>query len=255
MRLDGKYVIITGAGSGIGRASAMLFAREGASIIAVDINLESAETTARDIRQQGGKSRSVQCDVTKVSDIDALIETALQQFHQIDILFNNAGVAMAYTPTENVTEDLWDTIMSVNVKSIFLMCRAVIPIMKAQNSGVILNTSSTAAVRPRPGLTPYNASKGAVSVFTGSLALELAPFHIRVNAINPVAVDTPMLNEFIGTTSEQGIKSGRQQFADTIPLGRLAAAEDIAFAALYLASDEAALVTGICLDVAGGRTI
>ncbi|MDA8195358.1 MAG: glucose 1-dehydrogenase [Thermaerobacter sp.] len=255
MRLAGKHAIITGAGSGIGRASALLFAQEGASIVAADINLQSAEATARDIRQQGGKGRGVACDVTKASDIDALIETARQQFHQIDIVFNNAGVPMAFTPLEEVTEDLWDTIMAVNVKSLFLMCRAVIPIMKDQQSGVILNTSSTAAVRPRPGLTPYNASKGAVSVLTGSLALELAPFHIRVNAINPVAVDTPMLNEFIGAPSESGIQAGRQQFADTIPLGRLATPRDIAFAALYLASDEAALVTGTCLDVAGGRTV
>lgn len=255
MRLQGKYAVITGAGSGIGRASALLFAREGAGVMVSDINWEAAEATRHDIRQLGGQCRSVKCDVTRAEEVDELLQTTMDTFGRVDVLFNNAGVPMGATPTENVTETLWDTLMAVNVKGIFLACRAVIPIMKRQGSGVILNTSSTAAVRPRPGLTPYNASKGAVAVFTRSLALELAMFHIRVNAINPVAVDTPMLNEFIGAHTEQGILAGRQQFAETIPLGRLATPEDIAFAALYLASEEAALVTGVCLDVAGGRTI
>jgi 3-oxoacyl-[acyl-carrier protein] reductase len=255
VRLADKVAIITGAGSGIGRATSALLAREGAMVVAVDINKSQADDTAQEILSAGGACVSAYCDVTNADDIQRVVDLTLKRYQKIDVLFNNAGMPMSFTPTEEVSLELWQAIMAVNVTGIFLGCRAVIPIMKSQRSGVILNTASTAAVRPRPGLTPYNASKGAVTVFTRSLALELAPYGIRVNAVNPVAVDTPMLNQFIGANRTGDPTQGRQQFEQSIPLGRLATPMDIAFAVLYLASEEAAMVTGVCLDVAGGRTI
>ncbi|MCY0899023.1 MAG: glucose 1-dehydrogenase [Firmicutes bacterium] len=255
MRLADKVAIITGAGSGIGRATSALLAREGAMVVAVDINKSQVDDTAQEILSAGGACVSAYCDVTNADDIQRVVDLTLKRYQKIDVLFNNAGMPMSFTPTEEVSLELWQAIMAVNVTGIFLGCRAVIPIMKSQRSGVILNTASTAAVRPRPGLTPYNASKGAVTVFTRSLALELAPYGIRVNAVNPVAVDTPMLNQFIGANRTGDPAQGRQQFEQSIPLGRLATPMDIAFAVLYLASEEAAMVTGVCLDVAGGRTI
>lgn len=255
MRLQQKVAVITGSGSGFGRGTAELFAQEGARVVVADIAGDKAEGVAQHIRHQGGEALAVTCDVTNLSDVEALMERALAEYGRIDILHNNAGIPMTFTPIEEVALDLWEKIMAVNLKSVFLGCRAVVPTMKQQGGGVILNTASTAAVRPRPGLTPYNASKGAVAVMTRSLALELAPFHIRVNAINPVAGDTPMLSGFIGAESAGGLEAGRERFRQTVPLGRLSIPEDIGYAALYLCSDEASLVTGVCLDVDGGRDV
>jgi 3-oxoacyl-[acyl-carrier protein] reductase len=251
-RLKGKVAVVTGAASGMGKASAELFARHGAAIVVADRDGDGAERVAAVIRDSGGIAMAVQADVTLENDVRAMVKTAVHQYGRIDVLFNNAGVPMPFTPVEEVRLEDWERIMDVNVKGVFLGCREVVPYMKQQGSGVILNTASTAGIRPRPGLNAYCTSKGAVIALTKSLALELAPWHIRVNCLNPVATDTPMLNQFIG---DADIEAGRQRFLETVPLGRLAQPDDIAHAALFLASDEADLITGVALEVDGGRCV
>lgn len=251
MQLQGKVAVITGAGSGMGRAAARLFAAEGARVLAADLRADTAEAAAAEIRTAGGEAAAFTADVSRSADVEAMIAAAVSRWDRLDILFNNAGIPMAFTPVEAVSEEQFDQLFNVNVKSVFLGARHAVPVMKRQGGGVIVNTASTAAIRPRPGLTPYNASKGAVVTLTKSLAIELAPFGIRVNCICPVATETPMLDDFIGQgmTAEQG----REKFRATIPLGRLNTPEDIAQAALYLAV--APMVTGIALEVDGGRDI
>jgi len=190
--------------------------------------------------------------VTKAGDVERMIKASVDQFGKLDILFNNAGVGTAFTPIEQVDEALWDRVMAINVKSIFLGCKYAAPVMKAQGGGVIINTASISGVRPRPGLTVYAASKGAVIVFTKAIAIEFAPYKIRVNCINPVVTDTAFITKTIEPSQIEAAKKG---MLSTIPLGRLGEPEDMAFAALYLASDEAGLVTGVSLDVDGGRAI
>jgi 3-oxoacyl-[acyl-carrier protein] reductase len=249
--LQGKTAIITGAGSGMGRATALLFAREGARVLVADINEAAAGETVAAIAEAGGEAVAFRADVTRAAEIQAMIEEAVRRWGKLDILMNNAGIPMSFTPVEEVTEAQFDRLMNINVKGVFLGVKYGAPVMKAQGGGVIINTASTAGIRPRPGLTPYNASKGAVITMTKSLALELAPAGIRVNAICPVATDTPMLDGFIG--DRFGRDEGREKFRQTIPLGRLCTAEDIAQAALYLA--KAPMVTGVALEVDGGRDI
>ena len=184
-----------------------------------------------------------------------MVKTAVDKFGRLDVLYNNAGLPQSFTPFEDSTDELFDRIFNVNVKGVFFGCRAAIPQMKAQGGGVILNTASTAGIRPRPGLAVYAASKGAVITMTKALAIELAPFRIRVVSINPVATDTPMLPSFIGV--EQGVDEaeGRRRFISTIPWGRLNKPEDIARAAVFLASADAEMVTGTAFEVDGGRDI
>lgn len=251
MKLQGKSVIITGAGSGMGRASALLFAREGAKVLVADINEKAAGETVAAITAEGGAAAAVKVDITRAEDAKLMVDTAVRLWGHLDILFNNAGIPMSFTPVEDLTVEHFDKLMNVNVKGVFLGTKYAVPVMKAQGGGVILNTASTAAIRPRPGLTPYNASKGAVVTMTKSLAVELAPSGIRVNAICPVATDTPMLDGFIGDRFTRD--EGREKFRQTIPLGRLCTAEDVADAALYLAL--APMVTGVALEVDGGRDI
>lgn len=252
LRLAGKTAVITGAASGMGRAGAELFARHGAAVVVADLDGEGAERVAEAIREVGGRATAVRVDVTREEDARLMVETAVREFGRIDVLFNNAGIPMPFTPVEEVRLEDWQRIMDVNVKGVFLGCRAAVPHMKRQGGGVILSTASTAGIRPRPGLNAYCASKGAVIALTKSLALELAPWKIRVNCINPVATDTPMLNQFIGGGD---LEEGRRRFLETVPLGRLAQPEDIARAALFLASDEADLITGVALEVDGGRCV
>ncbi len=252
MKLKGKIALITGAGSGMGRASALLFSKEGAKISVVDIDRKGGEQAVELIKQKGQEAIFMQADVTKASDVERMIKTTVDTYGKLDILFNNAGIPMSFTPIEEVKEDLWDRIMNINVKGIFLGCKYAVPIMKKQGGGVIINTASIVAMRPRPGLSAYAASKGAAVTLTKGLAIELAPFKIRVNCINPVATDTPMLAGFIGN---RDLEEGRKAFISTIPMGRLAQAEDIAHAALYLASDDSLMVTGACINVDGGRGI
>ena len=251
-RLQGLVSVITGAGSGIGRASALAFAAEGAPVVVADLNLASARATCEAIAEQGGAASAFEVDVTQVAQVEAMLEHAKQTFGRVDVLFNNAGLPQSFTPLEASTDALFDRIMAVNVRGVFNGCRAAIPPMKAQGGGVILNTASTAGIRPRPGLAVYNASKAAVISLTKTLALELAPHRIRVVSICPVATDTPMLSDFLGGTDDA---EGRARFVATIPWGRLNQPEDLARAAVFLASPEAEMVTGTAFEVDGGRDI
>jgi 3-oxoacyl-[acyl-carrier protein] reductase len=252
MRLPNKVALITGAGSGIGRATAALFAREGAKVALVDLNEQAAQATLDTIQAAGGDAISVKADVSNGDDVKRAIDTCVQTFGRIDILYNNAGIAMQRTPIEEIDDALFDRIIAVNVRSVHLGAKHAVPHMKRQGGGVILNTGSTAGIRPRVGASSYAASKGAVIAITKALALELAPFKIRVVSINPVAVDTPMLHGIAGGQVEGHTLAA---YLSTIPMGRLNQAEDIANAALYLASDEAFMVTGTAFEVDGGRDI
>ena len=254
-KLQGLVAVVTGAGSGIGRASAVEFACEGASVVAADLNAASAAETADQILSAGGQAESVQVDVTQRSQVEQMVKTAVDKFGRLDVLYNNAGLPQSFTPFEDSTDELFDRIFNVNVKGVFFGCRAAIPQMKAQGGGVILNTASTAGIRPRPGLAVYAASKGAVITMTKALAIELAPFRIRVVSINPVATDTPMLPSFIGVEQGADEAEGRRRFIGTIPWGRLNKPEDIARAAVFLASADAEMVTGTAFEVDGGRDI
>ena len=255
MKLQGLVAVITGAGSGIGRASALAFAEEGACVLAADLNAASADETAEQVRAAGGNADTAQVDVTNAEQVEAMVQGAVDRFGRIDVLFNNAGLPQAFTPFEESTDALFDRIMDVNVRGVFYGCRAAIPRMKAQGGGVILNTGSTAGIRPRPGLAVYNASKAAVITLTKTLAVELAPHHIRVVSICPVATDTPMLPSFIGVEQGADEAEGRRRFISTIPWGRLNRPEDIARAAVFLASSDAEMVTGTAFEVDGGRDV
>jgi 3-oxoacyl-[acyl-carrier protein] reductase len=246
MRLEGKKAIVTGAGSGFGAGIARRFAAEGAQVLVADINQEAAQAVASEI-----DGTALRVDVSDKDDVSTMIQTAQETFGGIDILVNNAGCTHLPTPLEEVSEDDFDRVFAVNCKSIYLAAKALIPIYKYQNSGCILNVSSTAGLSPRPNLNWYNASKGWLNTATKTMAVELAPSGIRVNAINPVAGETPLLSSFMGEDTPEI----RAKFLSTIPLGRFSTPEDMANAALYLCSDEASMVTGVCLEVDGGRCI
>jgi 3-oxoacyl-[acyl-carrier protein] reductase len=247
MRLEGKTALVTGAGSGIGKCIAETYAREGARIAVVDLDLDAAKQVARGI---GNNAIALRCDVSKKSDINAAVEETLAAFGALDILVNNAGATHINKPMLEIGEDEFDRIYAVNVKGVFLGCQAVVPHFRKAGGGVIVNIGSTAGLRPRPGLSAYNATKGAVHILTKTLAVELAPDRIRVCAIAPVATETPLLPSFLGPAAGQ-----REKFVATVPLGRLAQPQDIANAALYLASKDAEFVTGNIVEVDGGRTI
>jgi 3-oxoacyl-[acyl-carrier protein] reductase len=257
MKLKNKVALITGSGSGMGRGSAQLFSQEGAKICVVDIDFKNGEQTVDLIKQRGGEAIFAQADVSSAVDAEKMIKAAVDAFGRLDILFNNAAIAMAMTPAEEVSEDVWDRIMNINVKGIFLGCKFAIPIMKKQGGGVIVNTASVSAVRPRPNLCAYTASKGAAILLTRALAIELAPHQIRVNCINPGPTDTPMLPKFLDDSGVKDAKfeQAKQGFIAGLPLGRLLTPQDIARAALFLASDDAALITGVALEVDAGRGI
>jgi 3-oxoacyl-[acyl-carrier protein] reductase len=248
MRLSNKVALITGAASGMGRASAVLFAKEGARIEVVDLDSKGGQETVDEIKRNGGEAIFVEADVSKAADAEKMITACVNTYGKIDILFNNAGVPMLPTPTDELAEEVWDRIMNVNVKGIFLGAKYAIPFMKKQGGGVIINTASISGLRPRPASNAYATSKGAAITLTKALAIELAPFGIRVNSINPVAAETPMLAKLTPP-------GGEKMLTQSVPLGRLARADDVAYAALYLASDEASMVTGIGLGVDGGRGI
>jgi 3-oxoacyl-[acyl-carrier protein] reductase len=254
-RLQGLVAVITGAGSGIGRASALEFAREGACVVAADLNGGLASETADEVRAAGGQAEPVLTDVTDFEQVERMVQTAVDHFGRVDVLFNNAGLPQSFTPFEDSTDALFDRIFDVNVRGVFYGCRAVVPRMKAQGGGVILITASTAGIRPRPGLAVYNASKAAVINLTKTLAVELAPHRIRVVSICPVATDTPMLPSFIGVEQGADEAEGRRRFISKIPWGRLNRAEDIARAAVFLASADAEMVTGTAFEVDGGRDV
>lgn len=242
MRLQGKTAIVTGAGSGFGEGIARRFAAEGAQVIVADINLSAAERVAGEI---GGTAQP--CDVSLGDSVAALAAMA----GRVDILVNNAGVTHLPAFLEDVTEDDFDRVLAVNTKSVYLMARAFVPAMKARRAGVILNIASTAGVSPRPRLNWYNASKGWVITATKAMAVELAPFGVRVNALNPVAGETPLLKSFMGEDTPEI----RAKFLASIPLGRFSTPEDMGNAALFLCSDEASMITGVAMEVDGGRCI
>jgi 3-oxoacyl-[acyl-carrier protein] reductase len=255
MKLAGKIALITGAGSGMGRATAILFAKEGATVVVSDINSRGGTETVALIQKDGYQSSFVQADVSRSSDVEKMIQSVVEKYARIDILYNNAGIPMANSPLENIPEEVWDRVLNTNVKSIFLASRIAIPIMKKQGGGVILNTASVSGVRPRPGNSAYTVSKAAAISLTKAMAIEVAPFNIRVNSISPVAAETPMFENFFNDEMKKNIEAIRKATVATIPIGRFAHPEDVAKAALYLASDDASMITGVDLYVDGGRTI
>ena len=246
MRLQKTVAIVTGGGSGMGEAIAETYAREGAHVAVVDVDGDAAKRVARKI---GNTAIAIRCDVTRRSDIDAAVAETLSAFGGLNLLVNNAGVAHLNKPVLDIDEKEFDRVFAVNVKGLFMFTQAVVPLMKGKG-GVIINIGSTAGVRPRPGLSAYNATKGAVHNLTKTLAVELAADKIRVCAIAPVATDTPLLPTFLGPAPGM-----REKFIATVPLGRLAAPQDIADAALFLASDEARFLTGNIMEVDGGRCV
>ncbi|HMG49694.1 MAG TPA: glucose 1-dehydrogenase [Inquilinus sp.] len=250
MRLEGKVAIVTGAASGFGKGIAERFVREGASVLIADLSAEAGEAVAAALNAaRPDAARFVRTDVSRDADTAVAIATAIEAFGGLDIVVNNAGYTHRNKPMAEVTEDEFDRIFAVNVKAIFLSVRHAAPYLSAKG-GSILNIASTAGLRPRPGLTWYNASKGAVITATKSMAVELAP-KIRVNCLCPVLGQTGMTSTFLGEDTPER----RAQFLATIPLGRMSTPEDIANAALYLSSDEASMITGVALEVDGGRCI
>src|SRR5437667_1445071 len=248
MRLAGKIALVTGGASGFGAGIARTFAREGAKVAILDLNGPGAKEVASSI---GANARAIQGDVTAARDVAAGVENVVAAHGRLDIVVNNAGWTHRNQPMLNVSEAEFDRVFAVNVKSIFHMAHAAIPVMRRQGGGTIINIGSTAGIRPRPGLAWYNASKGAVNLLSRSMAVELAPDKIRVNCVAPVAGETGLLAAFMGEDTPEM----RAKFIATIPLGRLSRPDDVANACLYLASDEASLVTGVVLEVDGGRTI
>ncbi|SNY91958.1 3-oxoacyl-[acyl-carrier protein] reductase [Cohaesibacter sp. ES.047] len=244
-RLAGKIAIVTGAASGFGKGIARRFTAEGAKVVIADLNEEGLEKLAKDIG-----ATPVRADVTEPEDVDRMIKAA-GALGGLDILINNAGFTHRNTSMLEVSDEEFDRIFNVNVKAVFLAAKRAIPLMRLRGGGVILNTASTAGLRPRPGLVAYNSSKGAVISMTKSMAIELAPEQIRVNALCPVAGETGMLPLFMGEDTPEM----RDKFRSSIPIGRLSTPRDMANAALYLASDEADFITGVALEVDGGRCI
>ena len=249
MRLRDKIAIVTGAGSGFGEGIAKRFAAEGAMVAVVDLRGDAAERVAGEI---GSQAIAVTADVGDRADVERAVARTTEALGTPDIVVNNAGATHRNRPLMEVDEDAFDLVFRVNVKSIFHFVRAAAPAMRDAGGGVILNVGSTAGLRPRPGLTWYNASKGAVGIASKSLAVELAPWKIRVNNLCPVMGETGLLESFMGVPDTP---ENRAKFVATIPLGRLSRPDDIASAALWLASDEASFITGIDLPVDGGRTV
>lgn len=249
MRLANKTALVTGAASGFGTGIAETFAREGAKVAVVDINEEGAKAAARDI---GNAATAIQCDVADGTSVQAAVDAGLAALGKLDIVVNNAGVSHKNSPLLDVDEAEFDRVYAVNVKSLFHMAHAAVPVMRKQGGGVIINITSTAGLRPRPGLTWYNGSKGAANIITKTMAVELAPDNIRVCGIAPVMGQTALLETFMGVTDTP---ENRQKFLATIPLGRMSQPRDIANAALHLASDDADFLTGLIMEVDGGRCV
>ncbi|MEO9650398.1 MAG: SDR family oxidoreductase [Roseobacter sp.] len=248
MRLEGKTAIVTGAASGFGAGIAGKFVSEGCRVMIADINANGAQEMASQLGQQ---AIAQQVDVTSSSSVQQMVDAAQNLWGKIDIMVNNAGVTHLPAALEDVTEEDFDRVLAVNMKSVYLISRSLIPLMKARGSGAILNIASTAGVSPRPRLNWYNASKGWLITATKTMAVELAPEGIRVNALNPVAGETPLLKSFMGEDTPEI----RAKFLSTIPLGRFSTAEDMGNAACFLCSDEASMITGVAMEVDGGRCI
>ena len=252
MRLSSQVAIITGGASGFGACIAATFVAQGAKVLVADINAELGEKVAAGLRAGGHDAQFCPTDVTQSADIGRLVQTALTRHGRLDVMVNNAGISHANQPMLDVSEAAFDRIFQVNVKSIYHSAIHCVPVFRRQHRGCFINIGSTAAVRPRPGLTWYSASKGAVQLLTKSMAVELAPDGIRVNGINPAIADTPLLTTFMGAADTA---ENRARFTASIPLGRLGRATDVANAAVFLADPASEFVTGVCLEVDGGRCI
>jgi 3-oxoacyl-[acyl-carrier protein] reductase len=252
MTFEGKTVVVTGAGGGFGEGIAKRFAALAARVVVVDIRAAEAERVAGEIQRQGGQAISVTADVTQSRDVAAVAARARSTYTAADILINNAGMTHKNGPMLEVDEETFDRVFAVNVKSIYLGAKHFVPGMQTRGGGVIINIASTAGVRPRPGLTWYNGSKGAAITLTKSMAAELAPLRIRVNAINPVMGETGMLADLLPGEDSEAVRS---RIISTIPLGRFSQPRDIANAVTFLACAESDLITGACLEVDGGRCI
>lgn len=248
MRLNGKTAIVTGGAQGFGAGIVAKFVSEGAQVMVADINMDQAQKTAADM---DGDAFAHQVDVSDGNSVDAMAAAALRRFGHVDILVNNAGVTHLPSPMEDVSEADFDRVFRVNMKSVFLTARALVPHMKERGKGAILNVASTAGVSPRPRLNWYNASKGWMITATRTMAVELAPSGVRVNALNPVAGETPLLKSFMGEDTPEM----RAKFLSTIPLGRFSTPQDMGNAACFLCSDEASMITGVAMEVDGGRCI
>ncbi len=253
MRVAGKSIIVTGAGQGSGEGIARRLAEEGAQVIVNDINAALGAQVAAAIQKAGGKASFFRADVTRSADMKALVQAAVDRHGKLDVMVNNAGWTHRNRPALEVGEEEFDRVYAINVKSIYLSTIHAVPAFRANKGGVFINIASTAGVRPRPGLSWYNGSKGAVITTSKSLAAEFGPENIRVNCINPVFnPDTGLSAEFAGGPVDE---ARRAKFLATIPLGRFSTALDVANAALYLASDEAAFISGVCIEVDGARCV
>ena len=248
-QLQGKIALVTGAAGGFGEGIARLFVAQGARVMIADLDGAKASQVAADL---GPSARAVACDVSKSADVQAAVQACVDAFGIPDVVVNNAGTTHRSQPRLDVDEATFDRVFNVNVKSIFHMTHAVVPLMRQRRQGSIINVGSTAGIRPRPGLTWYNASKGAVNLMSKSMAAELGPDNIRVNAICPVMGATGLIEQFLGTADTP---ESRAKVVAGIPLGRLSTPDDVAQAALYLASDASCFITGVELPVDGGRTI
>ena len=248
-RLEGKVAIVTGAGGGFGEGIAKLFAQEGARVGVLDLRGDAAGKVAAEI---GANAVALTADVTSREQMEKAVQTVADRFGVPDIFVNNAGWTHRNKPMLEVTEEEFDRVYAINVKSIYIMSNIIVPMMRRKGGGSIVNIGSVADIRPRPGLTWYNSTKGAVNILSQSMAAELAPDNIRVNAICPVMGETGLLEAFMGVPDTP---ENRARFVATIPMGRMSRPEDIARATLYLASDDAEFITGVLLPVDGGRTI
>jgi len=253
MRFQDRVVVVTGAASGFGEAMATQFGAEGAKVLVADVIEAKGHEVVAAITGAGGRAMFMRVDVSNAGDVKAMVDTAVSKLGGLDVLVNNAGFSHPMMPLWDLPEEDYDRVFSVNTKGVFLGCKYAVPVMRERGGGVIVNTASIGAVSPRPGVTVYNATKGAVVTMTRGLAVEVAPLKIRVNAVNPVASETGFMKTAIGL--DRLPDDMRGALAATIPLGRLAVPTDVANAVLFLASDAASFLTGVCLNVDGGRSI
>ena len=252
MGLNGQRIIVTGAASGFGAAMARHLAGLGARVVVADLNADGAAAMAQSLRESGAQALDCAVDVSQEIEVRRMVQVAVDAWGGLDVLVNNAGTTHKNKPALEVTEEEFDRVFRVNVKGLFWAARAALPVMVAQGSGCIVNVASTTGVRPGPGLTWYSATKAAMINATKGLALEIAPHGVRVNAVNPMIGETPMMTDFMGM---EDTPANRDRFLMRIPLRRFTRPQDVAQAVAFLASPDSSYLTGVCLDVDGGRNI